>query len=109
MQRPPITRSALRALADHREHPERGGAVLMAAAMTLFAAVFVLVSLSLLKVAAAFLLAVLAGVCDFVPILGFFVALTPAVLLALSIPPGTAVLQIISHPFIGIQHKIIWR
>jgi predicted PurR-regulated permease PerM len=58
---------------------------------SLFAAVFVLVSLTLLRVPAAFMLAVLAGVCDFVPILGFFVALTPAVLVALTISPGTAV------------------
>jgi predicted PurR-regulated permease PerM len=58
---------------------------------SIFAAVFVFVSLVLLNVPAAFLLAVLAGVCDFVPILGFFVSLTPAVLLALTISPGTAV------------------
>jgi predicted PurR-regulated permease PerM len=57
---------------------------------SLFAAVFVFVSLTLLKVPAAFLLAVLAGVCDFVPILGFFVSLTPAVLVALTVSPGTA-------------------
>jgi predicted PurR-regulated permease PerM len=57
---------------------------------SIFAAVFVFVSLTLLNVPAAFLLAVLAGVCDFVPILGFFVSLTPAVLLALTISPGTA-------------------
>ena len=57
----------------------------------LFAAVFVLVSLTLLKVPGALMLAVLAGVCDFVPIVGFFVALTPAVLVALTISPGTAV------------------
>ncbi|GAC1471191.1 MAG: hypothetical protein PVSMB1_19040 [Gemmatimonadaceae bacterium] len=50
---------------------------------------FVLVSLALLKVPAAFRLAVLAGVCDFVPILGFFVALTPAVLIALPSPVCT--------------------
>ena len=58
---------------------------------SLFAAVFVLVSLTLLRVPGAFTLAVLAGVCDFVPIVGFFVALTPAVLVALTISPGTAV------------------
>ncbi|MCX6538347.1 MAG: AI-2E family transporter [Acidobacteria bacterium] len=57
---------------------------------SIFAAVFVLVSLTLLKVPAALMLAVLAGVCDFVPIIGFFVALTPAVLIALTISPGTA-------------------
>jgi predicted PurR-regulated permease PerM len=58
---------------------------------SLFAAVFVLASLTLLRVPGAFMLAVLAGVCDFVPIVGFFVALTPAVLVALTISPGTAV------------------
>ena len=57
---------------------------------SLFAAVFVFVSLALLKVPAALVLAVLAGVCDFVPIFGFFVSLTPAVLVALTISPGTA-------------------
>ena len=58
---------------------------------SLFAAVFVMASLTVLKVPGAFMLAVLAGVCDFIPILGFFVALTPAVLVALTISPGTAV------------------
>jgi predicted PurR-regulated permease PerM len=58
---------------------------------SLFAAVFVFVSLTLLKVPAPLMLAVLAGVCDFIPILGFFVALTPAVLIALGVSPGTAV------------------
>ena len=58
---------------------------------SLFAAVFVLVGLTLLKVPGAFMLAALAGVCDFVPIIGFFVALTPAVLVALTVSPGTAV------------------
>jgi predicted PurR-regulated permease PerM len=58
---------------------------------SLFAAAFVLVSLTLLKVPGAFMLAVLAGVCDFVPILGFFVALTVAALVALTVSPGTAV------------------
>ena len=58
---------------------------------SLFAAGFVFASLALLKVPSGFMLAVLAGVCDFVPLLGFFVALTPAVLLALTISPRTAV------------------
>ena len=57
---------------------------------SLFAAAFVLVSLTLLKVPGALMLALLAGVCDFVPILGFWVALTPAVLVASTISPGTA-------------------
>jgi predicted PurR-regulated permease PerM len=55
---------------------------------SLFAAVFVMASLTLLKVPGAFMLAVLAGICDFVPIFGFFVALTPAVLVALTISPA---------------------
>ena len=58
---------------------------------SVFATVFVFVSLTLLEVPGAFMLAVLAGVCDFVPILGFFVALAPAVLAALTVSPGTAV------------------
>lgn len=58
---------------------------------SLFATVFVYVSLVLLKVPGSFMLAVLAGLCDFVPILGFFVALAPAVLVALTVSPGTAV------------------
>src|ERR1700674_984725 len=58
---------------------------------SLFATVFVLVALTLLGVPGAFMLAVLAGVCDFVPIIGFFVAFTPAVLVSLTVSPGTAV------------------
>ena len=58
---------------------------------SLFATVWVFVSLTLLHVPGAFMLAVLAGVCDFVPILGFFVALAPAILVALTISQGTAV------------------
>lgn len=57
---------------------------------SLFAASFVLALLALLKVPGAFMLALLAGICDFVPILGFWVALTPAVLVSLTISPGTA-------------------
>ncbi len=58
---------------------------------SIFATVFVFVSLTLLGVPGALMLAALAGVCDFVPILGFFVALAPAVLAALTVSPGTAV------------------
>jgi predicted PurR-regulated permease PerM len=59
-------------------------------ATSMFATIFVLVALSILKVPAALLLAVLAGVCDFVPVLGFIVSSVPAVLLALTVSPGTA-------------------
>ena len=54
------------------------------AATSLFAGVVVLVTLELLHVPAAFLLAVLAGVFDFVPVIGFFCASIPAILLALT-------------------------
>jgi predicted PurR-regulated permease PerM len=58
---------------------------------SVFAAVVVLVALSLLHVPAALLLGLLAGVCDFVPVLGFAVSSIPAILLALTVSPGTAI------------------
>ncbi len=54
------------------------------AATSLFAGVFVLIALELLHVPAAFLLALLAGVFDFVPVIGFFCSSIPAILLALT-------------------------
>ena len=57
---------------------------------SIFATVVVGVSLSLLKVPAALLLAVIAGVCDFVPVLGFIVSSIPAVLLAFTVSAQTA-------------------
>jgi predicted PurR-regulated permease PerM len=53
-------------------------------ATSVFAALVVLVALSLLRVPAALLLAVLAGVFDFVPVLGFICSAAPAILLAMS-------------------------
>lgn len=53
-------------------------------ATSVFASIVVLVALSLLHVPAALLLALLAGVFDFVPVLGFICSSVPAVLLALS-------------------------
>jgi predicted PurR-regulated permease PerM len=61
---------------------------------SIFAAVFVLVSLSLLNVPAALLLALLAGVFDFVPVLGFVLSGVPAVLLAGTVSTLTAVLVV---------------
>ncbi len=55
-------------------------------------AVFGAVVLSILKVPAALPLAVLAGVCDVVPVVGIVVATAPATLLALTVSPGTAAL-----------------
>lgn len=51
---------------------------------SIFAAVFVFVSLEALHVPATLLLALLAGICDFLPVLGFILSATPAVLLALT-------------------------
>jgi predicted PurR-regulated permease PerM len=53
-------------------------------ATSIFATVVVLVALSALKVPGALLLAVLAGVFDFVPVLGFICSAGPALLLAAS-------------------------
>jgi predicted PurR-regulated permease PerM len=59
-------------------------------ATSIFAALFVLVTLSLLHVPAALLLALLAGIFDFVPVLGFICSAGPAILLALSQSPLVA-------------------
>ena len=62
-------------------------------ATSFFAMVVVFTALSLLHVPAALLLAVLAGVFDFVPVLGFIFSSLPAVLLGLSVslPVGLSV------------------
>lgn len=61
-------------------------------ATSVFAAVVVYVALWLLHVPAALLLALLAGVCDFVPVLGFAVSAVPGILLALTVSTGTAII-----------------
>jgi predicted PurR-regulated permease PerM len=60
-------------------------------ATSVFATIFVLVVLSLLRVPAALLLALLAGIFDFVPVLGFICSALPAVLLALTVSPAVAI------------------
>jgi predicted PurR-regulated permease PerM len=59
-------------------------------ATSVFAALVVLVALTVLRVPAALLLALLAGVFDFVPVLGFICSALPAILLALSRSAGVA-------------------
>jgi len=59
---------------------------------SVFAAAFVFMSLTILKVPAALLLSLLAGVFDFVPVLGFVVSGLPAVMLFASVSAPTAVL-----------------
>lgn len=61
-------------------------------ATSAFATAFVYISLSLLHVPAALLLAMLAGLFDFVPVLGFIFSSAPAVLLALAVSPAVALL-----------------
>ena len=57
---------------------------------SLLFAVYVASLLSLLHVPAALPLALLAGICDVIPMAGIFVATAPAVLLALTVSPATA-------------------
>jgi predicted PurR-regulated permease PerM len=58
---------------------------------SIFAALVVGVALSLLQVPGALLLALIAGLFDFVPVVGFIVSSIFAVIMALSVSPGTAV------------------
>jgi predicted PurR-regulated permease PerM len=50
------------------------------------------ISMALLGVPAALLLAVLAGVCDFIPVIGFIASSVPAILLGLTVSSKTAVI-----------------
>lgn len=61
-------------------------------ATSVFALVFVLIALSVLKVPAALLLAVLAGVFDFIPVLGFILSALPAIVLAMTVSGATALI-----------------
>ncbi len=66
-------------------------------ATSIFATTFVFVSLTILKVPAALLLALLAGVFDFVPVLGFIASAVPAILLALTVSATTAIIVIVLY------------
>jgi len=61
-------------------------------ATSIFATVVMLVTLSVLKVPAALLLAVLAGVFDFVPVVGLICASIPTIALALTVSGKTALI-----------------
>jgi len=58
------------------------------------AAVYVLVWLTILHVPAALLLAVLAFVFDFVPVLGFFFSCAPAIAMASTVSPTLGLLMV---------------
>src|SRR4029079_9865334 len=86
---PPAYRDRVHLTACEAEQAIRGY-VIGNVATSIFAAVVVLVALTLMRVPASLLLAVLAGVFDFVPVLGFILSSLPAVLLALSRGPVIA-------------------
>lgn len=73
-----------------------------------FATVYTFTALTLLHVPAAIVLALLAGVFDVLPVVGFFLSLIPALCLALTVSPGTALiiigLYLLYH---GIENYII--
>jgi predicted PurR-regulated permease PerM len=60
-------------------------------------AVFTAVLLSILGVPAVAPLAIIAGLCDVVPVLGIVLATVPAVVLALVVSPGTAVVVFVAY------------
>ena len=60
-------------------------------------AIFALALLTILGVPAAVPLAVIAGVCDIVPVLGILLALVPAALLALTVSPSTAAVVALAY------------
>jgi predicted PurR-regulated permease PerM len=66
-------------------------------ATSVFATVFVLVALLVLRVPGALLLALVAGICDFVPVVGFIASVIPAVVLALTVSSQTAVIVVICY------------
>jgi predicted PurR-regulated permease PerM len=86
---PPAHRDRVHLTAGEAERAIRGY-VVGNVATSIFAAVVVFVALTLLHVPAALLLAVLAGIFDFVPVLGFICSALPAVLLALGKGPALA-------------------
>jgi predicted PurR-regulated permease PerM len=64
---------------------------------SLIAFICTLVVLSLLKVPAALLLALIAGLTDFVPVIGFLVGAIPTILLALSVSTTTALIALVFY------------
>lgn len=74
-------------------HAYVGGQLLAALLFTVFTGVL----LSALDVPAAVPLAVIAGMCDVVPVLGILVATVPAVVLALAVSPNTALVVLVAY------------
>jgi predicted PurR-regulated permease PerM len=77
-------------------------------ATSIFATIFTLVALSILKVPAALLLALIAGIFDFVPVLGFICSAVPAVLLAMTVSGTTAfIVAALYVTYHGIENYLI--
>jgi predicted PurR-regulated permease PerM len=74
-------------------HAYVGGQLLAAVLFAIFTAAL----LTILGVPAAVPLAVIAGLCDVIPVLGILVATVPAVLLALVVSPGTAAVVALAY------------
>ena len=74
-------------------HAYVGGQLLAAVLFAVFTAAL----LTILGVPAAVPLAVIAGVCDIIPVLGILLAIVPAVLLALVVSPGTAAVVLVAY------------
>lgn len=70
---------------------------------SLFAGAFVFVAMLALHVPGALLLALLAAVCDFVPVLGFILSAAPGVLLALTVSVPVA---LIALGLYGLYHFV---
>jgi predicted PurR-regulated permease PerM len=64
---------------------------------SIIAMAFTLVLLLVLKVPAALLLALVAGLSDFVPVIGFILSLIPAAVLALTVSPTTLLLVVAGY------------
>jgi predicted PurR-regulated permease PerM len=84
------------------------GYVLGNIATSVFATLFVLTLLTVLHVPGALLLALLAGIFDFVPVVGFICSAVPAILLALTVSGTTALLVLVLYAvYHGIENYII--
>jgi len=65
--------------------------------VALLFAVFTAVLLSILRVPAVAPLAIIAGLCDIIPVLGIVLATLPAVVLALAVSPGAALTVAVAY------------
>lgn len=77
-------------------------------ATSIFATIFVLVALSVLHVPATPLLALLAGIFDFLPVIGFPLSAAPAMLLAMTVSGHTVLLVPILYAlYHGVENYVI--